>query len=286
MKRCPECSRDYYDETLLYCLDDGNALLDGPASRDEPATAILSEPGAVATGLPSGESPTRLQINTTDQTAILHTGARAEPQRNSDHLPEGRSQWGDRRFGRRNVLFLSLILLTIGGIGFAIYKVGWPGKTAMPAPFSAMKIERLTTNGKATQAVISPDGKQVVYVIDDGGKRSLWLRQVATATDVRLTAPTNEVFYWSFTISPDGNFLYYIYGGTIRNRMLYQMPLVGGSPKKLIDDISSPIGFSPDGKQIAFVRIRSEESSMMIANADGTGEREIAKRKGEQSFGT
>ena len=41
MKRCPECRRDYYDDTLLYCLDDGNALLEGPAK---------SEPGAVATG--------------------------------------------------------------------------------------------------------------------------------------------------------------------------------------------------------------------------------------------
>ena len=30
MKRCPECRRDYYDDTLLYCLDDGNALLDDP----------------------------------------------------------------------------------------------------------------------------------------------------------------------------------------------------------------------------------------------------------------
>ncbi len=28
MKRCPECRRDYYDDTLLYCLDDGNALLE------------------------------------------------------------------------------------------------------------------------------------------------------------------------------------------------------------------------------------------------------------------
>ena len=45
MKRCPECRRDYYDDTLSFCLDDGSALLEGPASPDEPATAILSEPG-------------------------------------------------------------------------------------------------------------------------------------------------------------------------------------------------------------------------------------------------
>ena len=43
MKRCPQCRRDYYDDTLLYCLDDGSALLEGPASRDEPPTAILPE---------------------------------------------------------------------------------------------------------------------------------------------------------------------------------------------------------------------------------------------------
>jgi len=41
MKRCPECRRDYYDDSLLYCLDDGSALLEGPASADEPATAVF-----------------------------------------------------------------------------------------------------------------------------------------------------------------------------------------------------------------------------------------------------
>ena len=81
MKRCPECRRDYYDDTLLYCLDDGTPLLDGPASMDEPATAILSEPGAIATGFRGGEDKTRPQILTTDQTAIFLRGAEAEPQK-------------------------------------------------------------------------------------------------------------------------------------------------------------------------------------------------------------
>lgn len=46
MKRCPKCRRDYYDDTLLYCLDDGSALLEGPASagtNDGPPTAILHD---------------------------------------------------------------------------------------------------------------------------------------------------------------------------------------------------------------------------------------------------
>lgn len=47
MRRCPHCRRDYYDETLLYCLDDGAHLVDGPAS-DESITAIYDESSAEA----------------------------------------------------------------------------------------------------------------------------------------------------------------------------------------------------------------------------------------------
>jgi TolB-like protein/Flp pilus assembly protein TadD len=54
MKRCPECRRDYYDDSLLYCLDDGSALLEGPGSGTEPATAILHSTDA------SGDTPTRV----------------------------------------------------------------------------------------------------------------------------------------------------------------------------------------------------------------------------------
>ena len=53
MKRCPECRRDYYDDSLLYCLDDGSALLEGPllagtnVFSNEPATAIFVSEEAI-----------------------------------------------------------------------------------------------------------------------------------------------------------------------------------------------------------------------------------------------
>ncbi len=56
MKRCPECRRDYFDDSLLYCLDDGNALLDGPRSEDQVTAIFPSEmPGGIklAGNLPS-----------------------------------------------------------------------------------------------------------------------------------------------------------------------------------------------------------------------------------------
>ena len=71
MKRCPKCRRDYNDDSLSFCLDDGTELLYGPASMDEPATAILSEPPASAGGQFALEDPTQPFIQTT---------ASAEPQ--------------------------------------------------------------------------------------------------------------------------------------------------------------------------------------------------------------
>ena len=41
MRLCPKCRREYMDDTLAFCLDDGSLLLDGPGS--ESATAIFGE---------------------------------------------------------------------------------------------------------------------------------------------------------------------------------------------------------------------------------------------------
>jgi TolB-like protein/Flp pilus assembly protein TadD len=63
MKRCPECRRDYFDDSLLYCLDDGAALLEGPSSisgREEPRTEIFPKTDA------PGEATTRPLLHTTD----------------------------------------------------------------------------------------------------------------------------------------------------------------------------------------------------------------------------
>jgi TolB-like protein/Tfp pilus assembly protein PilF len=74
MKRCPECLRDYYDDTLLYCLDDGSSLLEGPASQ--PGEAVSGSPPVEAQTViihdtTPREPATYAQALTTEQTAIL-----------------------------------------------------------------------------------------------------------------------------------------------------------------------------------------------------------------------
>jgi TolB-like protein/Flp pilus assembly protein TadD len=104
MKRCPECRRDYYDDTLSFCLNDGKELVYG-LSPDEPATAILS-----GVELPS-ESPTRAQINTTGQTAVLPTGT-------GDVVPKPRGL--DKRL--LAVPFLLAIIVLGGFFGYRYFK--------------------------------------------------------------------------------------------------------------------------------------------------------------------
>lgn len=51
MKRCPQCRRDYYDDSLLYCLDDGSTLLEGPGTPDGDSAATKILTGAEPVGV-------------------------------------------------------------------------------------------------------------------------------------------------------------------------------------------------------------------------------------------
>src|SRR5689334_20237917 len=92
MKRCPQCNRTYADETLNFCLEDGEWLLNGddPATAIKPVGGFLSD-GAVATGPHDSETSTRVFQNTTDQTVILRTSPEAEPQTSAGALSEKQS---------------------------------------------------------------------------------------------------------------------------------------------------------------------------------------------------
>ena len=60
---------------------------------------------------------------------------------------------------------------------------------------------------------------------------------------------------------------------------LYRAPALGGTPQIIVRDIDSNATFSPDGKQIAYVRANDPEVGkfqILVANADGTDEKMIA----------
>ncbi|HEY0378272.1 MAG TPA: protein kinase [Pyrinomonadaceae bacterium] len=155
-----------------------------------------------------------------------------------------------------------------------------------PQALQPMKITRLTTTGKSTGAAISPDGKVVAYIVNDAGRRSLWVRQVATSRTFQIVEPA-AVEYFGASLSPDGTYVYYITGAPNNPiRELYQVSVLGGAPKKIMSDVDTPVTFSPDGKQLAFMRGEptKAEYAIIIANSDGTQERRLTSAKSPKFY--
>lgn len=102
MKRCPACRRDYFDDTLFYCLDDGSVLLDGPASDDQ----LIAQLPTVE--MNSGRNSLELPG---EKTAVLPRGA-------INTSPTGRWPLTNRR-----LLVLPLLLFTLvaGFIGYRYF---------------------------------------------------------------------------------------------------------------------------------------------------------------------
>jgi hypothetical protein len=63
-----------------------------------------------------------------------------------------------------------VVLVVTATIGSALYRFV-RHKKGPPPPYQSIRMTRLTNTGKSRMASISPDGKYMVHVIEDGGKQ-------------------------------------------------------------------------------------------------------------------
>jgi eukaryotic-like serine/threonine-protein kinase len=188
-----------------------------------------------------------------------------------------RTHWGVR-------LAVGLVLTGVAS-GLALFLHNRLGHHEEPT-FAQMTITPVTSSGAVHSAAVSPDGKWLAYVSDEHGKHGVWVRQLATGSTAQVEIGTpGEIAGLAF--SSDGNYLYFVKEESehgITN--LYQVPSLGGTPRQILTNLGSPIGFSPTGKQLAFIRNLPEAktSSLMVANSDGTGEQTLVTLKGPAFF--
>jgi serine/threonine protein kinase/Tol biopolymer transport system component len=146
-----------------------------------------------------------------------------------------------------------------------------------PSSFSQMTITPVTSSGNIHSVAISSDGKWLCYVADEKGTHAIWIRQLATGSTVQVEIGSPGEIE-GLTFSLDGNYLYFVKRDASAGLgTLFQVPSLGGSPHQVIADVDSPVSFSPDGKRFTFVRdsTKLKNSSLLIANADGTGEQTL-----------
>ncbi len=176
MKRCPECGREY-DNSMMFCLDDGAELLYGPAKSvpgatgfpsDEPQTAILHSTAA------PGEARTRAQIHTTEQTAILSTGAEAEPRESLGGLSEKQS-FSANRAAKPLIAAVVAVAVLVGG--FFGYKYFAPTK----------QIESI-----AVMPFVNETGNAEVEYLSDGMTETL-IKGLSNLPDLNVK-PRSTVF--------------------------------------------------------------------------------------------
>lgn len=237
-------------------------------SRYQSAEELVADLRAARTALTSDEDSHRTQ--------------RLVPQKSS-HSSALKSISETLRRPRVSIAFL-LLAVVVMGLGFwAIIKWTRPKRSKA---FDKIRMTKITNSGKIVNASISPDGTYVAEIIDVGGKQSIWLRQIDVPAASKQIVPPTQGQYEGLTFSRDGKYVYYVIWENNARNVLYRVAVLGDSPRKLSTEVDSPVGFSPDGRSLAFIRryINRGESAVIVANADGGEERLLAKRKEPDFF--
>jgi len=155
-----------------------------------------------------------------------------------------------------------------------------PGRAASLSVRGEMSVTPLTNGNAVSDATISPDGKYFVYYDLTGNKQHLWVQQVGQTVRVEITPPGEWTIQWP-TFSPDAEFVYFV-GREKRDEQdsLYRIPTLGSAPVKMLTGVHSPVSFSFDGREMAFVRHneKTKESYLVAAAVDGSRERILLTR--------
>jgi len=185
-----------------------------------------------------------------------------------------------KRHKKGVIVALVALAVVVAGLAFVLYRYS----AKKSAPFQSIKVTKLTNVGNATSAQISPNGEYVAHVFYENGKSSVRVWDVATKSRIEIVPPTEDSLAVN-TFSPDSRYIYYARYVNGQPNVLYQIAVLGGTPKKILEKFTSGVSFSPDGKQMVFVRGgRAADNSLIIANADGAGERILATRKNVERF--
>jgi serine/threonine protein kinase/Tol biopolymer transport system component len=194
------------------------------------------------------------------------------PPRHATSTPA--AEEGGSSFGRNNrkMVFLGVL----GGLAvIALAGVLLLNRVARPVPFRSLSMSAATSGGNAGAARVSPDGKYILYVKRDSGMVSLWMRQSTVMSGVRVHPPFSGSL-WGLRFSPDGTLLYYVkWEAGAGPPSLYRMPVLGGSPVRVLESVDQIALISPDHSRLAFDRYDNKTGQVGIytASVDGTDER-------------
>jgi serine/threonine protein kinase len=182
---------------------------------------------------------------------------------------------------------LAFLVVLITAAAVVAYRAGYFSPGMADSAFQNASISSLSSSGDVMLSRISPDGHYLAYVSNQNGRYSLWVRQTATASAVQIVPP-GEQNITSVSFTPDGGFLDYTAQTIARtDGTLYQIPVLGGSPRLLLDKVDTGVSFSPDGSQMTFavLDVPSSRVQIMVAKSDGSAAQKLSGYAGTVTGG-
>ncbi|HSS98065.1 MAG TPA: DPP IV N-terminal domain-containing protein, partial [Terriglobales bacterium] len=168
-----------------------------------------------------------------------------------------------------------------------VYRTGFFRSGMAATAFQNPSISSLTSSGDIIISRISPDGKYLAYIANNKGKYSLWVRQLTVASAVQIIPPGNDPLN-NVAFTPDGNFLDYTITRTQEvHGKVFQLPVLGGTPRLVAVDVDTEVSFSPDASQITYAKVDPPNSKLivMIAKADGKDAHQLAELSSSNVYG-
>jgi Tol biopolymer transport system component len=163
------------------------------------------------------------------------------------------------------------------------------GDAADVAPHFSRIVQITAGPDREFSPVISPDGKWVAYISSAGGTPNVWLKFLAGGEAVNLTANAGLDISASgaiggLDVSPDGSRIAVQarLRGTGTQFATWEIPApLPGTPRALLDQGFLGMRWSPDGRQVAYIRAGSTGGdAIWVADGDGANRREIVPANG------
>ncbi|HVP44573.1 MAG TPA: protein kinase [Terriglobales bacterium] len=256
--------------TLLYEMLTGKRPFQRESSAQTMAAIIEDDPPPIAELNPKAPAPVRwivercLAKEPDERYASTRDLAR-DLQRVRDHLSEASSGsvLGIAAPATTTARKLPVMLAAVAVAALALGLVAG-ASLFRSKPVEPPVLENLTFSGADWDPAASPDGRSVVFGSGRDGKERIWLKQLGSGGEVPITQGPDH----TARMSPDGSMIVFshVEGG---KSWICRSAVVGGEMRRLAEGRAPD--WSPDGKQIAFVR----EASIWTVSPDGSGAREL-----------
>jgi DNA-binding winged helix-turn-helix (wHTH) protein/Tol biopolymer transport system component len=190
----------------------------------------------------------------------------------------------DREVGAQPIGYRNrrMAVLAAGAVVSTLALVaGWAAWRHHAALKPAFTLRRLTNSGDVQQTAISASGSYVAYVSRSAlGSESISISDLRSHTS-RVILQDDVDRIQALTFSQDDLYLYYrSYSKADPDQVSseHRIPLLGGEPLLVIQDIDGPVTFVADGKRVCFLRDAGEDHfAFLSADAEsGKNERILA----------